>query len=252
MLLTASLAVAACGVASASSIDYLSTPTTYGPFDTDFSYSLSLPKFNLPGETLTGATIYFFAEETVSTLTLTNTASGVESFTFQATSNATSNSTNSANSADAYSAETITLFNETMTLGGNSEPACPESTPSNACSSVSFTPPPLSANNLTLGFPTGTGGLGLTGVVKSIIGLDLANYVGATDFTLGGSTKSFTSFSGGGNNVSPAIDTSAQMSAEIDYTYQPTGTITPEPVSMGLFGGGLLGLGFLAKRRRKS
>src|SRR5580700_5093914 len=92
ILLTTSLAVAACGVASANSIDFLSTPTTQGPTSTDFTYSLSLPKFDLAGDTLTGATIYFFAEGTVNTLSLTNTASSVESFTFLATSNVTSNS----------------------------------------------------------------------------------------------------------------------------------------------------------------
>jgi hypothetical protein len=90
----------------------------------------------------------------------------------------------------------------------------------------------------------------LDGVIKAIVGGDLANYTGAAAFTLGGSTKSFNSFSGGGGNVGTAVNTSAQMSAEIDYTYSPAST-TPEPVSMGLLGGGLLGLGFLAKRRRR-
>jgi hypothetical protein len=250
MLLTTSLAVAACGAASANSIDFLSTPTTEGPSNTDFVYSLSLPKFNLAGDTLTGATIYFFAEGTVNTLTLTNTASGVETFTFQATSNVTSNSTNSANNADRFQGETLTLFSHTITLGGNTTPACPESTPSAGCSSVAYTPPPLQASNLGLGFATGTGGLGLDGVTKSITGADLLNYVGAGDFTLGGNTKSFTSFSGGGNNIQDSISTTAQFSAEIDYTYTvPSGT--PEPVTMALVGGGLLGLGFLGKLRRR-
>jgi hypothetical protein len=250
ILLTTSLAAAACGVASANSIDFLSSPTTVGPSNTDFVYSLSLPKFDLAGDTLTGATIYFFAEGTVNTLSLTNTASGAETFTFQATSNVTSNSSNSANNADRFQGETLTLFSHSITLGSNTTPACPEATPSAACSSVSYTPPPLEATNLTLGFTTGTGGLGLTGVTKSITGADLANYVGATDFTLGGNTKSFTSFSGGGNNIQSAIDTTGQFSAEVDYTYTvPSGT--PEPVTMALVGSGLLGLGFLGKFRRK-
>jgi len=248
--LTTSLAVAACGVASANSIDFLSTPTTQGPTSTDFTYSLSLPKFDLAGDTLTGATIYFFAEGTVNTLSLTNTASSVESFTFLATSNVTSNSSNSANNADKFTGETLGLFSETMTLGGSATPACPESTPSSACSSVAFTPPSLEATNLTLGFATGTGGLGVDGVTKSITGADLANYVGAGNFTLGGKTNSFTTFSGGGNNIMTAIATTAQFSAEIDYTYTVPGT-TPEPVTLALMGGGLLGLGFLGKRRRQ-
>jgi len=249
MLLTTSLAAAACGVASANSINFLSTPTTQGPSNTDFNYSLSLPKFNLPGETLTGATIYFYAEESVNTLTLTNTASGVETFTLQLTSNVTSLSTNSAHSADKFTGETLTLFSQAMTLGGSGTGVCPFDAPSAGCSSVTFAPPPLVSTNLTLGFPTGTGALGVDGVTKSITGADLANYTGAGSFTLGGSTKSFEGLSGGGANISAQIATTAEFSGEIDYTYQPSGA--PEPATMALVGGGLLGLGFLGRFRRK-
>jgi hypothetical protein len=248
LLLTTSLAAAACGVASANSIDFLSTPRTFGPENTDFTYSLSLPKFNLAGDTLTGATIYFFAEENVSTLTLTNTASGVETFTFIASSNVTSLSSNSANNADKFTGETLNLFSQGMTLGGASTPGCPHATPSAACSSVSFGP--LSTTNIAQITPTGTGGLGLDGVTKTITSGDLANYVGAGAFTLGGQTKSLTTFSGGGGNINPVQSTTAEFEAEIDYTYTvPSGT--PEPVTMALVGGGLLGLGFLGKLRRR-
>jgi hypothetical protein len=212
-----------------------------------------LPKFNLVGDTLIGATIYFYAQENVNTLTLTNTASGVETFTFLATSNATSNSSNSANNADKFGTETLTLFSQSMILGGSGTGPCPESTPSSSCSSVSFTPPSLTATNLTVGFPVGTGVDSLTGVTKNIMGADLANYIGAGSFTLGGSSKSFTSFSGGGNNINPSIATTAQFSAEIDYTYTvPTPpSSTPEPATMALTGSGFLGLAWLLRRRRK-
>ncbi len=257
LLLTTSLAAAACGVASANSIDALSTPTTVSG-TTDYTYSLSLPEFD-PGvdgvpatAQLTGATIYFFAEETVSTLTLTNTASGVETFTFVATSDVTSNSSNSANSADKYGTESLSLFSQSMTLGGTSNAGtCPDHSASATCNSVSFTPPALTATNLTLGFPTGTGGDGLTGVTKTISGADLANYIGSGDFNLGGSTKAFSTFAGGGGNINVAQSTTAAFSAEIDYTYSiPSGT--PEPATMALMGGALIGLSLLGRRFKKS
>ncbi len=229
----------------------LSTPTTFGPSATDFTYSLSLPKFNLPGKTLTGATIYFFAEGTITTLSLQNTASGAETFTFSVPSTVTFNSSNSANNADKFVGETIGLFSQAMILGGNTTPACPFATHSAGCSTVAFTPPGLTSTNLGLGFTTGTGGDGLTGVIKSIVGGDLANYTGAGTFTLGGSTKTGETFIGGGGNVQAVVDTQAEFSAEIDYTYTtPSGT--PEPTTMALMGGALLGLGFLRKRFKKS
>jgi hypothetical protein len=243
-------------VASANSIDYLSTPTTFGPSTTDFTYSLALPRFD-PGvggvplnATLTGATIYFYAELAINTLTLTNTSSTVETFTYLAQSNVVSNSSNSANNADRYQNENLTLFSMPMTLGGSSTPACPEQTPSSACSSVAWTPPSIDEVNTSFAGPTGTGVLGVDGVVKNITGGDLANYVGATSFTLGGSTKSFSSFSGGGGNININQSTTAEFEGEIDYTYTvPSGT--PEPVTSALVGGGLIGLGLLSRRRRK-
>ena len=91
------------------------------------------------------------------------------------------------------------------------------------------------------------------GVEKSIGGADLANYqsAGPSTFTLGGSTLNLTTFTGGGGNLWFLLTTSATFQAEIDYTYTiPSGT--PEPTTMALMGGALLGLGLLGKRFKKS
>jgi len=253
MLLTTSLAATACGVASANSIDFLSVPSSIsGP--TELTYSLALSKFD-PGTdgiplnaTLSGATIYFFAEETISTLTLTNSASGAQTFSFVAGSTVNKGASNSANGADAYSPETIVLFSQTITLGGLSHSTnCAPATPTANCNAVAYGP--LSANNLSDG-PSGVGGMGVDGETKLITGGDLANYTGVGNFTIGGHTKASSTFGGGGGNINVTQSTGAEVEAEIDYTYTvPSGT--PEPATMALVGGGLLGLGFLGRFRRK-
>jgi len=254
-LLTTSLAAAACGVASANSIDFLSTPTQISGA-TELTYSLSLPKYPGAGTdgipataVLQSAKIYFFVSETVSSLTLTNTAAGAQTFTFIAGSLVNKGASNSANGADAYAPETIALFSQSMTLGGSSTSGttCPHATPSASCDSAAFGP--MTANNLSTG-PTGMGGDGLTGVVKNITGSDLlTNYTGGGTFTIGGKTKAQSTFSGGGGNIATNQSTNATVEAEIDYTYTvPSGT--PEPVTMALVGGGLLGLGLFGRRRK--
>jgi hypothetical protein len=91
------------------------------------------------------------------------------------------------------------------------------------------------------------------GVIKNLSAADVnANYVGTGDtFTLTGSTENLTTFAGGGGNINLALHTAATFQAEIDYFYTVNSS-TPEPATMVLMGGALLGLGLFGKRLRKN
>jgi hypothetical protein len=260
----------ACGTASANSIFSVSSLVT---FTTDGNYTLTLAKFDpticgVPGCTVNGATIYFFGAEDVSNLVLANSASSTQTFDLLDTSNLNQGSGNSANSADKYSGEVLDLFDTgigpdeaqyptvsgPLVLGGAGSPACPEYDPSAACSSVAYTPPDIIVQNIDpiYGLTTGIGEGGVDGVEKNLSSVDAnTHYVGAGTFTLTGGTKNLTTFSGGGGNISLGLNTSASFQAEIDYNYTVNSS-TPEPATMVLMGGALLGLGLLGKRIRKS
>jgi hypothetical protein len=253
----------------ANSISYETSYPTSGPDpNTDFNYTLSLPLFNSSLGTLTGVELIIFGSESISTVTLANLGSSSQNFTATETSTLAQNTTdplhNSATGLNVYSGLQLDVFaTPSISLGPGTgslaTPACPVASPSTSCSSVTYTaanvsPDPdttvndpntgcLQASNCTTGaFITGNG-LNQNGV--------LGDYIGAGTFSLAGGTLSGNTVTGGGS-VSATIISTGFMEAEVDYTYTPNGT-TPEPSTMALFGGALLGLGLIGKKRfRKS
>jgi len=108
----------------------------------------------------------------------------------------------------------------------------------------------LAANDqLDLGVKTDSGSWSVT-----LVGADLASFIGVGDFSVGCSTISGSTFTGGGGNINNRQDTTAKCDGNISYTYTAT-TVTPPPglvpapASLLLMGIGLLG--FVASSKRK-
>jgi hypothetical protein len=97
---------------------------------------------------------------------------------------------------------------------------------------------------------------GLTGGGSASLGTNtsiLAPYTGLGTFDIPISTLSGFNLVGGGGHIGSLQTTSGTANAVVTYNYQPQNdTGTPEPASMALVGGGLLALGWTAKRLRRS
>jgi hypothetical protein len=257
------LAVMSAGLAGAVTTGYTAiTPTGAGTggsgFDnTDFSYSLTLPKFDAAGlnATLTGVKLYYFGEIHTTALGFSNGGATAQTFDLDVNSRINFGGLiNSATSINNYSQETLTQLSvNNITLGGagSGTVACAPATPNASCNSVNYAPPTIVNDNSGFGSISGVGDgvRTVTGVQKNVLAADLANYIGTGQtFTLSSATKSQLSFSGGGGVINLNQSTKARFEVEVDYTYT-VNSATPEPTTMILFGSALVGLGFMRRKK---
>jgi hypothetical protein len=225
------LAAMGAGSMFAGSISYTGT---FGPATTDFTNSVSLQDWNpalFPGQTLTGVVVTFKVTDDISNISLTNVSGTVQNnFDVSSTSKTFFSGAPESGLWSPASPITLTLFDSGLISLGNSGGNCAVATPTITCSSVTYNPASVNGTS-------------------SYNGVNLALYQGTGTFSISGTTLAGTTFSGGGGNLQLNQTTVATFMGTVTYTY--TASQAPEPATMSLFGGALLGIGFFARKRAK-
>jgi hypothetical protein len=80
----------------------------------------------------------------------------------------------------------------------------------------------------------------------------LTEFTGNGNFSLGASTFTQTDLSNTGGNTSSSQVTDASLTGTVTYTFTDAPNGVPEPTTMALMGGALIGLGLLRKRLKKN
>ena len=267
----------ACGVTATQSSTIVGADCTQLQI-TDFTWSITLPKFDTSLGTLQSVTIYFYENTDVVTLSATNNSgSDGTLWLVAAVKPWAAVMTNSTGvSADRFGADFMTLYDSTST-------GPPDTTGNNPANfgtcALGDSPTGGCTGGVLLTNGTGTGNLGGysitntdplytgdpgytfatgTGAATSpVTGMKLtdtthtSSYSGPGNFTLSGTTSTlFTgqfSSGGGAGTISFSKNIQTQLSAEVDYSY----TATPEPTTMGLMGSALIGIAVLGKKIRR-
>jgi len=235
MRIFAGFAFSAVMIASASAATFSQTanwPTTPTDIAGATQSFLLFSSIGAPaGSVLTGVSITISIKETLTALSLQNTATSTA--TVRYTDSANFDAGDSANASDATALDTA-LANSFL----QGSPAA------NIYVSALTTVAGSSTVVVSAGLPS-------TLTETSSITGTTAAYAGAGTFTLNYSTFSGFAVNGScSNNIQVTQANQATAMATVTYTYTPgTTSTTPEPISMLLFGSGLLGLSIIGRKK---